>query len=148
MMIRKVQALLLVAGGLAVTVCLFLPLGCESGSPSLAEVRGYVYYRGTPLHSGTIVFTPNEARGCVGPLARAEIQADGSYILRSGDQVGTAAGWHRVTIVAVDDTEKVTLDSFNFPHSLLPDKYRDPELSGLEREVLAGRVNEIDFHLE
>jgi hypothetical protein len=38
--------------------------------------------------------------------------------------------------------------AFRIPHSLLPDKYRDPELSGLIGEVKAGQENLIDFHLE
>jgi hypothetical protein len=34
------------------------------------------------------------------------------------------------------------------PQSLLPDRYRDPDLSGLVCEVQADRSNVFDFNLE
>jgi hypothetical protein len=124
-----------------------LALGCGSGP--LAPVRGKVSYKGTPLRAGSIVFTPDPQRGTGGPLAQAEIQSDGTYLLRTGDAVGAAAGWHRVTVVAVEAAlPGASAGPYPVPRSLLPEKYRDPELSGLSCEVKAAQENKIDFNLD
>jgi hypothetical protein len=128
---------------------LLLVVGCDAGTGSLASVRGTVFYKRTPLKTGTIVFIPDVQRGADGPLARAAIQPDGTYILRTGDLLGAARGWYRVTVVALEaDTEGRQSKPFVIPRSLLPEKYRDPELSGLTCEIKAERENRIDFHLE
>ena len=58
-------------------------------------------------------------------------------------------GWHRVTIGAVEvASRRSPPDPFPVSRSLLPDRYRDPELSGLAREVQPGRDNAFDFDLE
>ena len=123
--------------------CLFLLLaGCSRrADTSLAPVSGKVCYQGQPLRTGTIVFTPDSVRGTSGELARGDIQPDGSYRLKSGDLLGTVSGSHRVTVIAVEETAGA-------PHSLLPLKYRDPEMSGLTCEVAPGRENTINFNLQ
>lgn len=115
--------------------------GCGR-SGELAPVAGRVYYRGRPLTGGTIVFTPDPERGGRGPLACAEIDAEGRYNLRTGQAAGAVAGWHRVTIAPPSPTDP------NAVAAELPRKYSDPEQSGLLREVKAGRVSEQDFYLE
>jgi hypothetical protein len=126
-----------------------LAAGCEPGAPALSAVHGQVSYNGILLHTGIIVFTPDPLRGTVGPSAHGEIQADGSYILYTSDQCGAAEGWHRVTIIALESAPFVNQNGQRpVPRSLLPDKYRDPELSGLVCEIKAGQDNRIDFNLE
>jgi hypothetical protein len=124
-----------------VAALLTAALGCDAGGAASAAVRGSVYYKGAPLAQGTIVFIPDEDRGGSGPLARAAIQADGSYVLQTGGAAGAPAGWHRVTVTAAES-------GAGGPRSLLPTKYSDPGLSGLSCEVKAGRENRIDFRLE
>jgi hypothetical protein len=111
-------------------------------------VRGKVTFRGVPLHTGSIVYAPHGQRGGAGPLARAEIQPDGSYILFTGDKPGAVAGWHRITVIAVEAAAAAPGEPLALPRLLLPARYGDPELSGLSREVTAGRENRIDFNLE
>src|SRR5947209_4271705 len=96
-------------------IWLLAAAGCESGSGPLAPVRGKVAYQGVPLHTGVIVFTPDPLRGTSGPVARAEIQPDGSYTLLTENLAGTAAGWHRVTIVAVEAPAGVPEGQFVVP---------------------------------
>jgi hypothetical protein len=128
---------------------LLLTGGCGSGSKTLTPVHGKVTYRGAPVEAGTIVFTPDTLRGTRGTLAFGAIEPDGSYSLRTEDGSGAAPGWHRVTIVAVQAPSQVPPGQrFARPVSLLPHKYRDPDLSGLACEVKAGQVNALDFHLE
>ncbi len=126
----------------AAALILFLALGCDGergvSAPWLARVHGKVYRQGVPLQGGTIVFIPDAGRGGEGPLARAEIQPDGTYTLRTGDAHGAVPGFHRVTVLATDQPGAAPLSR----------KYRDPELSGLEREVKPGQDNTINFDLE
>jgi hypothetical protein len=132
-----------------VALGLLLPAaGCESDPGPLTTVVGRVFYKGAPLKRGTIVFSPDEKRGGRGDLARAEIQPDGGYRLRTGDQDGVAEGWYRVTVVAVEAVDGPAGDSdFAVYRSLVPLKYRDPDLSGLDFQVKAGANNTADFHL-
>lgn len=126
---------------------LTLGAGCES-KPRLAAVRGRVTYKGSPLHLGSIVFTPDALRGNRGTQARADIQPDGTFELRTGDVAGAVPGWHRVTVLAVELVAVTPGDLPTLPRVLLPGRYGDPELSGLTREVLAGRENQCDLDLE
>ena len=134
------------------TALLFLGMaGCGgSADPaSLARVDGQVIYQGQPLTCGTIVFVPDPMRGNHGPLASATIQRDGSFVLSTGDASGAVPGWHRVTIVALEEKPAVEPGrSFAVPRSLLPDKYSDPDLSGLSWEVKPGQENHVQFSLD
>ncbi len=131
--------------GFLLALALLMPIvGCgRQANSEIAPVSGKVSYQGRPLHTGIIVFSPDSARGNSGELARAEIQADGSYRLQSGDRAGTLPGCYRVTVMAIEPGSAASP-----PHSLLPPKYRDPELSGLSCEVTAGRENTINFNLK
>jgi hypothetical protein len=131
-------------GGLVLAV--LAVVGC-SGDEPLTPVHGRVFFRGQPLPGGTIVFTPDPERGGRGPLAYAEISADGRYSLRSGDKLGAVAGWHRVTIAP--PAPAVTPGQTIRPPAVeLPRRYSDPEQSGLLREVRPGKSGEQDFYLE
>jgi len=133
---------------MAAGIVLALASGCESGKDSFALVRGKVFYKGRPVHTGTIVFAPDVLRGTMGPLARAEIQADGSYALQTQGVPGAVPGWHRVTVLSLETSRRSDPDGdFIRPRSALPEKYRDPELSGLSCEVRRGQDNRIDFDL-
>jgi hypothetical protein len=136
--VRKTIAVLL--GGLAA--------GCGGESALPVPVQGTVFFRGTPLSQGTIVFTPDSSRGSSGPFARSEILANGSYDLRTGDKSGALVGWYRVTVVAVENPAAMAVGRFAVPRSLVPEKYRDPELSGLECEIRAGQANRVNFNLQ
>jgi len=72
-------------------------------------------------------------------MSHAEIQADGSYVLRCDDAPGAVPGWHRVTITAFGEANR---------GQPLPTRYGDPEQSGLSFEVKPGQDNVIDIDLE
>jgi hypothetical protein len=132
----------------AAGLLLYGAVGCGSQTAPLLPVRGRVTFRGVPLHTGSIVYAPYAERGATGPLARGIIQPDGTYVLHTGDKLGAVAGWHRITILAVEVPPLSAGQSFAISRLLLPARYGDPELSGLSREVLAGRENQFDFNLE
>jgi hypothetical protein len=123
--------------------------GCGTGTPPLVAVTGHVSYHGQPLPGGVIVFAPDSAKGSNGPVASAVIQPDGSFTLRTADSPGAAVGWHRVTVVCVSDPDPdVTGSRYAVPVSLIPEKYRSADLSGLSREVRGGQTNEINLNLD
>jgi hypothetical protein len=134
----------------ALAVCLVVGcVGCGSSAGPVTPVQGTVAYRGARLHSGTIVFTPDSTKGSRGQMALGEIQPDGSYQLRTGETAGAVAGWHRITVVAVQPPGPASPGlPFPIPYSLVPEKYRDPDLCGLAREVKAGQNNVFDLDLE
>jgi hypothetical protein len=126
-----------------------LAAGCDTVAAQPARVRGKISYKGEPLPSGMIVFTPDASRGGSGPLACADVQPDGTYELRSEEGPGVPPGWYRVAVVAVEASAPTTEgQGFTIPKSLLPEKYRDPEVSGLSCEVKAARENTINFNLD
>src|SRR5438552_2308150 len=88
---------------LAVLGLLTLSAGCSKRAPELVGVRGTVFYRGEPVRGGTVVFAPDPDRGGSGPLAIAEIQPDGTYVLRTDGENGAVPGWHRVTVSPAED---------------------------------------------
>jgi hypothetical protein len=130
-------------------VCLLalgpLLAGCTQKPATLNHVTGKVYYKGAILRNGVIVFTPDTARGESGKIAFATIKDDGSYIIATDDTPGAAPGWYRVTVGAVTGASP-NYDST--PISLIPEKYRDPQLSQLQCEVKANRDNHLDFNLD
>jgi hypothetical protein len=130
-------------------VLVVLAAGCGSGTDVHDPVHGKVYYKGAALSSGTIVFTPDPSRGNRGPLARSDIQPDGSYRLRTEAGDGAGPGWYRITVMSVElPARRAAGQPYAVPRSLLPEKYRDPELAGLVQEVKSGRENRIDLHLD
>jgi hypothetical protein len=132
---------------LAAAMLLLLP-GCWQAKPTLAPVRGKISYRGMTLQNGTIVFIPDASRGTTGPLSQAVIQTDGSYTLRTELGFGAVPGWHRVTVAAVySPLTPRAGEAFAAPLSLVPDRYRDPDLSKLVCEVKADQSNVFDFNL-
>jgi hypothetical protein len=119
--------------------------GCSNKPTALNHVAGKVLYKGVPLQAGLIVFSPDTSRGESGKIAFSKIQQDGSYTIYTGDAPGATTGWYRVTVAALSGSSA----SFDVaPISLIPDKYRDPQLSQLQCEVKANRDNHLDFNLD
>lgn len=126
-----------------------LVAGCKGKPDKFMPVSGKVTYRGFPLQQGTIVFTPNTALGTQGEIAIGEIGRDGTFALRTGAVLGASPGHYRVTVAAVAaDAAPVPGQAFRTPVSLLPDKYSDPELSGLECQVVEDKANSFGFELK
>jgi hypothetical protein len=128
----------------ALGVLLLFLAGCEAEPNQLVPVRGKVYYRQIPVGNGIIVFTPDSARNCEGPIAHAEIQPDGSFVLRTGEEPGALPGWHRVTI----SSHSPLIVTGGRQPFVLPAHYSDPEQSGLSFEIKAQGENTFTISLE
>jgi hypothetical protein len=130
-----------------VTVGWLFLAGCDAGTPTLVPVSGKVFYQNQPLPRGTIVFIPDADRGNNGPLAQGTIQGGGTYAIQTGDKPGVMPGWYRVTVISLENTSGFSLNGSAIPRSLVPTRYRDPQLSDLACEVKAGQENGINFNL-
>jgi hypothetical protein len=120
------------------TLCLsLLPLaGCGDKAKPDVVVHGQVLYRGEPVAGGMIVFAPNPERGSDGPVLIATLQDDGSFALTGPDGKPVPAGWYRIAVAPRAGT--VDAPTPDRPYPGLPARYRNPALSGLEREIKPG----------
>ncbi|HKB00597.1 MAG TPA: hypothetical protein VKD90_00195 [Gemmataceae bacterium] len=114
--------------------------------PNATVVRGQILYRGDPVAGGMIVLAPNPDRGASGAPITAVLQEDGSFTLTAADGKPVAPGWYRIAVAPRPGT--VDAPTPGGPYPGLPSKYRNPALSGLEREVKAGVDNVICFDLD
>ena len=105
-------------------------------SVALMAARGRTPFRGDPVSGGLIVFAPNPERGSDGPVATATIDEDGSFTLVGPDGKAVPPGWYRIAIAPKAGT--IDAPTAERPYPGLPARYRNPALSGLEREVKAG----------
>lgn len=106
-------------------------LGCSGGEKPRVPVAGRVLYKGFPVKEGRIAFIPDKERGHSGEIAKANLNSDGTFRIGEG---GLAPGWYRITIAAM--------------YTKLPEKYRDPDLCNLSKEVVAGKENQFDIILD
>lgn len=129
-------------------VCLAVTIagGCGKSKPAETVVRGQILYRGEPVSGGLIVFAPNPDRGSDGPVVSATLNDDGSFTLTAADGKPVAPGWYRIAVAPKAGT--VRIPTADRPYPGLPAKYRNPSLSGLEREIKAGTDNVVLFDLD
>jgi hypothetical protein len=129
----------------SITLCGLLLAGCQAKSTTLNHVTGKVLFRGTPLHNGVIVFSPDTTRGESGKIAIGKIESNGTYTLKTDDALGVASGWYRVSVASLaNPTASYDVASI----SVIPEKYRDPQLSMLQCEVKPNRDNHLDINLD
>lgn len=122
--------------------------GCGKSPLPLTPVTGKVTYKGFPLQSGSIVFAPDGKKGERGPIAHGKIREDGTYTLYTVDAYGATPGFYQVTILSLAPGSGLPGEPYSIPQSLVPEKYRDPELSLLACEVKPHKSNQIDFNLD
>lgn len=141
----------------AVAAALLHGCGGRTDVPPLGKVSGMVTYRGKPLGTGMVVFSPLlESEASTGQLATGVIGKDGSYYLTTFDDGdGALVGEHLVTVKAVEtirtakpnpkDNEQIrtrgpdgTL-SYVFMKSLIPKKFSNPNMTKLRCKVAPGK---------
>lgn len=137
--------------GLLIWAC----LGCGSSGPELAPVTGTVSIDGTPLKKGTIVFESEGNRPANGRIEDGKIVEVTTF--NKGD--GVPVGSHKVAVFALEETSTVETSDPSQPtatgsnymgtgKSLIPDKYNNPDTSGLTAEVEAGQENMVTYELK
>jgi len=116
-------------------------IGC--GNRDMADVRGAVTFRGQPVTSGVLIFSPvaQNVQQPAGKAATGDIQPDGSYQLSTYQlHDGAIVGQHRVRYVPAYEEEEKKIDSppLNttiFTQLTLPDDYQTEVQSGQENEI-------------
>lgn len=144
------SARLRLAIGLAVALTFAGCGGADPNKPKLGRVSGKVTYKGQPLTSGTVTFSPEAGKGGeTGQVATGPISSNGSYELttfNTGD--GAILGQHIITVqtsqVDGDSLGKPKADgtfSYTVPKSLVPSKYVAVDKSPLRFTVVEGKAS-------
>lgn len=80
---------------------LALAVGCQKqDGPPRYDISGSVTFRGAPVPSGSVVFTPDSKKGNSGPQGTAKI-IDGHYDTSRNGR-GTVGGPHQVHVIATE----------------------------------------------
>jgi hypothetical protein len=145
----------------AVGVALILALvgngcgGTDPAKPKLAKVSGKVTYKGQPVTSGRVAFTPEASKGSSsGQVATGDIGSDGSFRLTTFDtNDGAVLGQHIITVQVLQGNENMgkpkpdgTFD-YKLPKSVVPVKYTEADKSPLRYTVVEG-TNNYEIELE
>src|SRR5215204_2616518 len=109
--------------------------GCGQKTSTVAVVRGKVTLDGKPLPSGNIVTIPTGGRGAVGPIQNGEFELS-TFAKKDGALIGT----HKVAVSANEPPQGAGPEA-TAGKLLVPQRYTNPETSGLTIEVKAGEVN-------
>ena len=112
----------------------FLCAGCGSKS-SVARVRGKVLLDEKPLATGSVVTLPSAGRGAKGIIHHGEFEL-GTF----GEKDGALIGMHKVAIIASEPSQGTGPEAAA-GKLLVPERYTNPETSGLSIEVKPGEVN-------
>jgi hypothetical protein len=127
----------LAAGVLFVAGC-----GSKSGL-DMVPIRGEVTYKGKPLTDGSVVYMPVEATG---RQATGKIQPDGTFQLTTRQaNDGAVKGQYKIVVYATktpseelpsrEETETAKRRGPTQPTYAIPEKYTNPETSGLTDAV-------------
>jgi hypothetical protein len=113
----------------------FLLAGCGRGETTI-PVQGKVLVDGQPLTLGTVIFTPDAAKGNASlHEPRGKLDANGIYrASQTKDHAGVAPGWYKISISAQKLMDPK--DPFSY-QSVIPTKFAHPETSGLALDVVA-----------
>ncbi len=111
----------------------------------MAPVAGKVTYKGQPVPKGTISFQSTDPER---PNATGLIMSDGTYSLQTKEpEDGAVVGDYRVAISAREDEVLDYIPAKPVPPKrLVPQKYENPDSSGLTATVESGS-NEVNFDL-
>jgi hypothetical protein len=113
---------------------IFVLAGCGRGEITI-PVTGKVLVDGQPLTVGTVIFTPDAAKGNASlHEPRGKLDANGVYqVYRTKDHPGAAPGWYKISICAQRLADPKDLYSYV---SVIPTKFAHPDTSGLALEVV------------
>jgi hypothetical protein len=115
--------------------------GCGQKAASVGLVRGTVTLDGKPLQFGNVVAIPS-----AGPSAEGVIQNGQFELSTFGKNDGAVSGTHKVIVTAREPAQGSRSEPIA-GKLLVPQRYTNPDVSGLSIEVKAGEVNTPELKL-
>jgi hypothetical protein len=138
-------------GSALLCVLLLLPWASGCGDKAKGVVSGKVTYQGKPLANGTVTFVPEE-----GAPQHAEIKSDGTYRMTHAPMGLVKIGVESRASQESSAPKKMPRNPEDYgklekamtgKDSLIPEKYADPNQSGLTFTVKKGQQKH-DIDLE
>ena len=127
----------------AVALLALTLLGGCTAEPDYVPAKGHVFYKGSPLTSGVVMFQPTN-----GPPATGLIQSDGTFELTTpGRAEGARIGPNAVRISSRQAPRNQTTEIALGP-LLIPEQYTDFTSSGLTAEVKPQNNEPFVFRLD
>ncbi len=142
--------------------CSLAGCGGDGSTTQTEHVEGVVTLDGTPVSDATVTFAPVDEKK--GVMATGTTDEEGRYtltIIRGEAGAGTAAGEYYVGVVKnklppedpdTDDPNygKEDPNPYDDPKItyIVPQKYNDPQKSGIKATVEAGKENDIPIKLK
>ncbi|HUY90508.1 MAG TPA: carboxypeptidase regulatory-like domain-containing protein [Pirellulales bacterium] len=143
-------------------VCTIVLAGCGKGKKGptfdLTPVAGTITMDGKPLADAEVGFYLQGAapQGYYGSGAKTD--AEGKYVLKTGDALGAVAGQYKVTvsrlvgadgaaIVPEEGMDVEQLKMMGEAKESIPAQYNDLEKTELDAKVEAGKADGYDFQL-
>jgi hypothetical protein len=134
--------------------------GCSRDGLKLIKAGGQVTYKGKPLSGANVKFIPGS-----GPMAIAITDEEGNFTITTNGRPGATLGTHKVAVSKItgsatptaapkpEDMMKMQKENMGKPNTgpknEIPDKYSNPESSGLTADVTANASeNEFLFQLQ
>jgi hypothetical protein len=122
--------LLFVVGG---TAC--------SRQAALHPVQGKVLFKGKPLANATVRFVPETEKKTEADIPLGDTQADGTFVLQTGEREGAPVGKYKVTVVLLE-ASKAKPDSMSMSEPEKVDRFRgayaNPTTTALSAEIKDG----------
>ncbi len=127
-------------GNLTSILIFALLAGC-GGGPKPLPVSGVVTLDGQPVADAGVMFCPTEN----GPMATGTTDANGKFQLKTTNSRGAMPGQYRVAISKKEESGPKSKSGMIDPRLIkvkwiIPQKYSNPESSGLKAEVSPGQI--------
>ena len=123
--------------------------GCGGGGLDTVAVSGTVTFDGKPLENGIVRFVPV---GKDGLLATGQLRTGGQFTLATKGTDGAMIGEYKVSvqsaIIDADVPEKDRELGIGGKQSAIPEKYNNPDSSGLTEKIDGGRTITIELKSE
>lgn len=124
-------------------------VGCGGGGLDTVAVRGTVTYDGKPLENGTVRFVPVDEDGL---LAVGRIGPGGQFTLATKGTDGVVPGDYKISVQSFIIDESVPKKDRELgiggKKPAIPQKYSNPETSGLTETIDGSRTIDIDLKAE
>lgn len=126
-------------------IILMISSGCDGG-PAVHRVNGKVLFKKdeSPAQFGSVEFRsesePHE-------IARGLIQEDGTFGLKTGNQIGAVEGWHTVVVIQASGNTRSNVPKHN--HGLdVAKKYLDHRTTDLRVEVTRETAKDLTIEVD